>query len=511
MRLPRVAAAACVAGLVAVAAACAREGAPPGGPVDRRPPLLVRTVPDTFAVVPRFHGPVRFVLDERISETTGGGGTLDDAVLVSPLTGAVHVSHDSHGVSVTLDGGFKRDLVYRVTLLPVLRDLFHNQMQNPIDLVFSTGAAFDRNALAGMVWNRVTGKPIAAAVVHAISDSDSLVYQSRADSGGIYAFRYLPAGHYDLVAFQDENRNDRPDFSELQGRRTILMGPKDTVLSEDVAILRPDTLPAHVVADTALDSVTVAVRFDDYLSPTAPVSQISVQVLRADSTPGPSVARLLYAKDYDRYVTQVRDSFARLDSLAMVEAAKRRPAHDTTPLPAPPPHHLPPALPRAPGEPGAPVGGAVRGLAADVGPDGTLLPSNRLVVLLASPLDSGETYHVHVSGVININGVPLGGGTTTVVYIPPKPPKADTTKGPGAASDTAKVHRAGADTSKARGAGTDTTRTGAAGVDTTRERPPAKDTTAADTTHLRLRARAASLRAFPPDAWPGREAGDPGP
>ena len=36
---------------VAQAGACARQGAPPGGPEDLRPPVVVRTEPDTFATI----------------------------------------------------------------------------------------------------------------------------------------------------------------------------------------------------------------------------------------------------------------------------------------------------------------------------------------------------------------------------------------------------------------------------------------------------------------------------
>ncbi|HSM59997.1 MAG TPA: hypothetical protein VK849_04330, partial [Longimicrobiales bacterium] len=79
---------------------------------------MVRTEPDTLARVEAFRGPVRFHFDERISERVEGG-SLDDAVLVSPRTGEVRVSHGRTDISVELSGGFRPGLVYRVTLLPV--------------------------------------------------------------------------------------------------------------------------------------------------------------------------------------------------------------------------------------------------------------------------------------------------------------------------------------------------------------------------------------------------------
>lgn len=492
MRLHRVIMAGSAAGIMALVGACAREGAPPGGPVDRRPPVLVKTVPDTFAVVPDFKGPVRFVFDERISEKVSGS-TLDDAVLVSPQTGNVRVSHDRQGISVTMGGGFRPDITYRITLLPVLSDLFNNRMHDPVDLVFSTGAAFNKTAVAGMVWDRVTGKGVPSALVEMTSDSDSLVYRSETDSAGVYAFRYLPAGRYGLLAFQDQNRNDRPDFSELQGRRRLLIGPTDTLIMND-STLRPDTTPARVTDANALDSMTVVVQFDDYLDPETPTGRVTVNLMRPDSTAGPGIARVFKEAEYSAYVDQVQDSFARLDSLERAQALEARverikadsakAAMDSASAPADTgrvrtdttvaaadtgtsvvdtasartdtaavsARRVPPRLPGSGG--GGRVGGGAQGSQQNVAPDGTPLPGRRIVAILDRPLEPSEAYTVTVTGVVNINQVPLGGGKGTVVLTPPDTAKTETTGVDSTATDSSTA----ADTTKAVGAPGDTAR-----------------------------------------------------
>ena len=159
-RLPRVVLALVAAGSTGLAGACARQGSPPGGPEDRRPPVVVTTSPEPFEVLTEpFRGPVRFRFDERVSERVSGG-TLDDAVLVSPRTGAVRARHGRQDISVDIAGGFKPGLVYRVTLQPVIRDLFNNQMRDPFEFVFSTGGEFTASAVAGLVWDRTTGEGI---------------------------------------------------------------------------------------------------------------------------------------------------------------------------------------------------------------------------------------------------------------------------------------------------------------------------------------------------------------
>jgi hypothetical protein len=52
---------------------------------------------------------------------------------------------------------------------------------------------------------------------------------------------------------------------------------------------------------------------------------------------------------------------------------------------------------------------------------GRMLPSSRLVLLLAAPLEQDVEYGVRVSSVVNINGLEGGGGEGTFVLEPPVP------------------------------------------------------------------------------------------
>jgi hypothetical protein len=412
--------------------------------------VVVGTEPDTFASVQDFRGPVRFRFDERISERTAGG-TMDDAVLVSPRTGSVRVRPGRRELTVELEGGFRPGLVYRVTLLPVLSDLFNNQLRDPFEIVFSTGGVLIQSAVAGLVWDRVTGNGVEGLQVLAIQDSDSTVHVARADSGGIYAFRYLPADRYRVVAFQDRNRNDQVDRMEVQGSRAVLVGGPDTLLL-DVGVLQPDTTPARLTSVQVLDSATLVLEFDDALDPTVSGDNASVALeLEQDTTrdaaadsvqpgPPPAVVRILHAHEYVSWVEQVRDSFARLDSLDVVAAMSvgEQVAGDTLagppglqelPTPRVPPTALPPpgggrvptARPRSP-----------EGVQAATGPDGRVLPGRRLVALLEGFLEANVAYRLRAGGIVNLSEVPLGGGEAAVVREPPPPP--DT-----AAADTLEV------------------------------------------------------------------------
>ncbi len=462
----------------ALVGACARQGAPPGGPEDRRPPVVIRTEPDTFETITEpFRGPVVFRFDERISERPVRG-TMDDAVLVSPRTGNVRVTHGRDKVEVTMGGGFRPGLVYRVRLLPVINDMFGNTLRAPVELVFSTGGEFTASAVAGLVWDRTTGNGMDNLTVDALGP-DSITYLSRTDTGGIYAFRFLPPGAYRVTAFDDRNRSDSLDRMETQGSTTLSIAGPDTVLDLDFSVLEPDTSPAVLAKATLLDSMTVSLDFDDYLDPGVPSRSARVDISREGEGPEarivPGVTASYHESEYRVRANAVADSFARIDSLAAAQAARVAAAarlaapdsaasadsaqaadsleaarrareraadsaavRDTTSgrdtvriaeppvVAAAPRHPLLPALPAGEGGGGAPRRGA--GDSIPRAPDGTLLPGRRIVLRLSAPLVPGVKYDFKVENVTNLNGLPGGGGEASVTRPEPK----DTT----AAKDT---------------------------------------------------------------------------
>jgi hypothetical protein len=51
-----------------------------------------------------------------------------------------------------------------------------------------------------------------------------------------------------------------------------------------------------------------------------------------------------------------------------------------------------------------------------------VLPGRRLVALLDAPLEVGVEYQVRVSSVVNVNGLPEGGGEAALLLEAPPPP-----------------------------------------------------------------------------------------
>ena len=426
---------------ITLASSCAQQGAPPGGPEDLRPPIVVRTIPDTFELLGTLDGSIRFEFDERISERSSSG-TLDNAVIISPKTGEVVVGHGSRSLTIELVGGFRPDLVYRVTLLPVVRDLFGNQMRDPFELVFSTGGETVPTTLAGIAWDRITGSGVNDYQVWATPlDEDSVVHVAVTDNQGVYAFRYIPGASYEIVAFEDRNADAVLDMMEIQGSRRLSIENGDTVFL-NFPVLQPDTTPAALVSASALDSVTLLLEFDDYLDPALILESIDLAVTSEDST-DLVVDSILHEHDYLAYVAMVMDSLVVLDSMDAVSQAAAMAAaiaaesdstiadsiasdigvsqDDPEILEAIEPvrRRGPPNLDgRSVSPPSREVSPNSAGGRQASGPDGEQLPARRIILLLGNPVLPDITYNVVINNLENLYGVPLGGGETSFFVAP---------------------------------------------------------------------------------------------
>jgi hypothetical protein len=412
--------------------------------------MIAETWPDTFARIEPTRDPARFVFSERISERPTEG-MLDNAVLVSPVTGEHEVKHTRSGLEIRVIGGFQPDLVYRVRLLPTIKDLFNNTLEGPFELVFSTGADFENNVVAGIVKDRITGEAVNGARVEARmrGEDDPPVYVAASDSAGVFALRYLPAGAYDLTVYQDINRNGEPDFREMQGSAESsglgLEPPgSDTLIIRELSLLMPDTVPSRVVRVEAVDSTLVHFTFDDYMDAEGPLDSVQVVIApppqdtlaAAEEIEGAlAIERLLWPRQVDslqavtdsiaaeeRRLAMVDSLQAVADTLAQVLAGFEA-AGDTLGIDT-----VSAALERVTGlleppEPPEPPPGAAEDVPVEPPP---ILPQQEFFVKLAEPLAPNQAYRAVLAGVVNINGLGGGGGEASFAWEPPPQEVPDT-------------------------------------------------------------------------------------
>ena len=456
--------------------ACARQSSPPGGPPDNVPPVVASTSPDTFAVVEASDEPVVIRFSERISERPTEGAGLADAVVVSPATSALRVEHGRRSLEISLVQGWEQGLVYRVRVTPVIQDMFDNPMVSPFELVFSTGAEFSPAVVAGVVRDRITGEPVAGARVQAVDaeDPEAVAYGGRTDARGIYTLRYLSPGPYRVTAFEDRNRNAEPDGAEPRdSTRVMLESAADTVVMA-LEVLAPDTIPARLVDAEAVDSATVRLETDDFLDPAAALASVGVGLSREEGA-APGVDSLLHAYEWDARAQLLRQRAAAAADSAAADSAARADttgrASDTVP-PAP----APPELPEAE------TADAADTLAGPYGAGEPPRAEQVLYVLLEDFLEAEVEYEIQVSGITNIAGVQGGGGTDTVVWVPPPPDTAAADTVPAdtvpadAPVDTVPADTAAPDAAPPEGAESDTLPPDTAAPDPSPPDPAASDT-----------------------------------
>ena len=414
-----------VAALTLLALACARIEPPPGGPPDRRPPVLLGTTPDSLAVLPGFDGDVEFLFDEVVSEGSQpseglGTGDLERLVVLSPDSQVPRVAWRRSRVTVRPREGWRPNTVYRVELLPGIFDLRQNRSDSGRVITFSTGAPLPDGMIAGRVGDWTTGRAAARAVVEAMLLPDSLRYRTVTDSTGRFRLRPLPAGEYLVYAAVDQNNNRRFDAREGWDSARVRTAAPDSIV---LWTFPRDTTGPRIQSVALRDSLTATLTFSQVLDPgQRPDAVTAVRVLALpDSAPVP-VATFLFRAAHDS-LYGVRDTTR--EARAKLDTAAARPA--------------PPLVPRrevAPPRPGdrAPPTEAADGFKREPLP-------RELVLRMAAPLAEKRNFVVIVSGIRNANGV--AGDATAGLEVPERPkPVADTLKplprdtAPGAGRDT---------------------------------------------------------------------------
>ncbi len=405
-------------GLVAVAAAlgCANIEPPPGGPPDQSPPFLVRTVPESLGVFPEFDGRVEFEFNEVVAEGQSpnlglGSGTLERLIVLSPTDRVPKISWRHDRVTVKPREGWQPNRVYRVELLPGITDVERNRSDASVVVTFATGGDLPRDTLSGTVIDWVAGRPMTRGLVLATLMPDSLTYRAFTDSAGRFTIGPLPHGDYQVYGVVDRNNNTRLDRRESFDSLTIARGTSDV---GSLWAIPHDTVGPRVGSIAIVDSLTVAITFNQHLDPYQRVDSSAVRVvLLPDSLPVPTLSLLpqpehdsLYPRIVPADTIQAADSVAAPDSLPRADSAQA----DTLGL-------------------GGPVVDPGKGIAAADTALQSLLDErpklfDRLILRLSAPLVPDGRYFLTTIGIRNVNGIEgEGGGAGFVVPLPAPPPE----------------------------------------------------------------------------------------
>ncbi len=257
---------------------CAQVEAPPGGPEEFPPPVLLSVRPDSFSVLADRRRPVVFRFDQTLSEEG-----VEEAVSVSPRTSPFRVDQGGSEVRIFLEDGWEPGIIYQVALAPTIRTRWNESPDQETRLIFSTGPEIPATEVAGTVTDRITGRAARELRVEAILTPDSLVYATLTDTVGGFSLGSIPEGSYRLRAFEDLDGSRSLDpFEKRDTARTEVREGEPVRVS--LRVLEPDTTPPALISAEYRDGL-VLVEFDDYLDPDLELSSGQVTLASPAGAP----------------------------------------------------------------------------------------------------------------------------------------------------------------------------------------------------------------------------------
>ena len=212
--------------LVALAAGCAKQGYPTGGPKDTQPPKALGAKPQNES---RHFAAKQFYIefDEYVVLKNA-----DDNVLVSPpLAHKPEYTTKGKGVLVKLQDTLQPNTTYLFQFKEAIADFNEGNVLPSYEYVFSTGDTMDTFMMAGSVSNARDGKPwkeTLSVLAYRLGDTVPALV-TRTDKEGRFAFHYIPQGMFRLVAVEDKNKNLVVDSTEAVAWDTAYMTAVDSI------------------------------------------------------------------------------------------------------------------------------------------------------------------------------------------------------------------------------------------------------------------------------------------
>jgi len=246
---------------------CAKQGYPPGGPMDKIGPVIVSVYPLPEAT--GISGSVKpwIILDEYPNRNT-----VESSIFISP--------EPEEGFDVKIRGKritviFKQELPINRTVVVTfgagISDQVGNQMAESYVLAFSTGDNVDNASISGYiegmenpgaVW--VWGYPL-----ESFAEPDPRLnkapYATQPDLEGSFTLSYLPKGSYRIFAVTETRRNRLWDSE----RESIALPPRDVPALEDQMVSinlkmhSVDLIPPSFRGAEAISRQTIRLSFDE--------------------------------------------------------------------------------------------------------------------------------------------------------------------------------------------------------------------------------------------------------
>ncbi len=253
---------------------CAGQVAPTGGPPDRTPPAIVRTLPDSNAV--------RVTTSEIVLEFDKyvDRRSVEESIFLSPNLGDLEFDWSGREVTITFSASLRPKTTYVVNVGTDVVDVRErNRMASGFTLAFSTGDSIDRGSVAGQVFDaKPEGVMIFAYQLDHIKQDTLNPARAKPDfimqtgQQGKFRLSHLPLGIFRLFAVRDEHHDliYNPEVDEIgMASGDFMLSPKESdVEGIPFRLMKEDTTRPFVTSAVAPHRQEVDVRLSEPLDST---------------------------------------------------------------------------------------------------------------------------------------------------------------------------------------------------------------------------------------------------
>jgi len=228
--------------ILIITGACAKISAPTGGPRDKLPPVIVKSIPENGSI--NFRGKnLAVTFDEYVVLDN-----ITEKFMVSPpMKKKPRIFIKGKSVNVEFEEELKDSSTYTFYFQDAIKDLNEGNILENYQFVFSTGAVIDSLSVTGNVYNSLNLEVPEKTLVLMYSNlDDSAVvktlpdYISRVNADGYFRIDNVREGTYRLFALKDD------DNSKNYNRIEEEFGFMDSLI-----IVTPEKNFIPVVKDTA--------------------------------------------------------------------------------------------------------------------------------------------------------------------------------------------------------------------------------------------------------------------
>lgn len=184
---------------------CAQPGVPSGGPVDKTPPKVLKSLPNNESV--NFTGTsVQVTFDEYVQLND-----INSQIIISPpLTEKPIISLKKKTLNIEFKENLLENTTYSVNFGEGIKDYNAGNVLRNYIMAFSTGPELDSLSVSGKVIDAFSseGKEnVKVMLYNSLEDSlprtTKPYYFSQTDTDGNYRIKYLPEGAYKVFALEE--------------------------------------------------------------------------------------------------------------------------------------------------------------------------------------------------------------------------------------------------------------------------------------------------------------------